>query len=87
MERQRCSHTPRRFVETGHINSDVSFFILFSGRLSMLSDVPLFTFELEVIYYCNKFWLVEWAVYWNGQRTIVEMVEIDGGLDGYVEEN
>jgi hypothetical protein len=53
----------------------------------MLSDVPLFTFELEVIYYCNKFWLVEWAVYWNGQRTIVEMVEIDGGLDGYVEEN
>jgi hypothetical protein len=51
-----------------------------------LKEIPLFWFELEVIYFCNKFWLTEFCVFWNGDRQIVEMVEITGGFDGYVPE-
>jgi len=51
----------------------------------MLKDVPLFTFELGIIYHCNRFWLVEYCVFWNGDRTIVEMVEIGENLHGYQE--
>lgn len=50
----------------------------------MLPEVPLFWFEIEVIYAFNRFWLVEWCVFWNYDRQIVEMVEIEGGLMDYV---
>lgn len=52
----------------------------------MLSEDRLFEFDLEVIYYCNRFWLIEWCVWWNGERQVMEMTEITGGLYGYVEE-
>lgn len=50
----------------------------------MLSEIPLFWFEIEVIYCLNKFWLVDWCVLWNGERVIMEMVELTGGLQDYV---
>jgi hypothetical protein len=52
----------------------------------MLSQEPLFTFELEVIYAFGFFWLVEYCVFWNGSRNIVEMVKLEGNINGYVEE-
>lgn len=51
----------------------------------MLPESPLFTFEVEVIYFCNRFWLVEWCVFWNGARQIVEMVEIQENVHEYVD--
>lgn len=51
----------------------------------MLSDSPLWTFEIEVVYICDRFWLVEWCVMYSGERSIVEMVEIEGNLDDYLE--
>lgn len=51
----------------------------------MLSEKALFWFEVEVIYYCNRFWLVEYCVFWNGLRQIVEMCEIQEVLNGYIE--
>lgn len=51
----------------------------------MLSQVPLFWFEFEVIYSLNRFWLCEVCVFWNGVREVMEMVEIEGNIDGYQE--
>lgn len=66
-----------------HINLGVLF--LFSWRcvVRIHADSPLFWFELEVIYFCNFFWLVEYCVYWNGDRQIVEMVRIEGDISEY----
>jgi len=50
----------------------------------MLPDVPLFTFDLEVIYAFNRFWIVEWCVFWNGDRQVMEMTEITGDIKDYV---
>ena len=50
----------------------------------MLSDVPLFWFETDVIYCFNRFWLVEWCVLWSGERIVMEMVELVGDLKDYV---
>lgn len=52
----------------------------------MLTDCALFWFETEVIFFGLRFWLVEYCVFWNGERQIVEMVELTGGLNGYLEE-
>ncbi len=51
----------------------------------MLSDAPLFTFEIELVYCAGYFWLVEWCVFWNGDRQVVEMVRLEGDLNGYSE--
>jgi len=49
-------------------------------------DSRLFWFEVYVLYFCNRFWLVEECVFWNGDRQIMEMCEIKENLDGYIEE-
>ena len=49
------------------------------------ADMPLFTFEYDVIYWCNRFWLVELCVWWNGETQIMEMVEIQENIDEYIE--
>jgi len=46
----------------------------------------LFEFEIEILYFCNRFWLVEYCVFWNGARQIVEMVEIGEYLNDYAKE-
>lgn len=70
-------------VETGHINTDVSFFILRKGWFRMLADTPLFWFEIEVECLFGRFWLIEYCVLWNGDRNIVEAVEIEEDILGY----
>lgn len=50
----------------------------------MLSEQRLFWFEYDVLYCFNRFWLVEYCVFWNGDRCIMEMVELEKGLMGYV---
>lgn len=52
----------------------------------MLSNKPLWTFELEVIYFEGRFWLVEYCVWWTGNKTIVEMVELQENVNDYIEE-
>jgi len=42
----------------------------------MLKEIPLFHFEIEIVYWENRVWLVEYCVYWNGLREIVQMDEI-----------
>jgi hypothetical protein len=49
----------------------------------MLSDIPLFWFEIELVYWFGRFWLVEYCVLWDGSRDIVETVEIKEGDLGY----
>jgi hypothetical protein len=49
----------------------------------MLPDTPLFWFEVEFLYILNRFWLVEWCVFWNGKRQIMEMVEIKEKIEDY----
>ena len=51
----------------------------------MLPDTPLFKFDLEVIYYCNRFWLCEICVFWDGSTQIVEMVELEDITNGWFE--
>ena len=53
----------------------------------MLSDTPLFWFEYDLIYTLHRFWLVEYCVLWNGERIVMEMVEIKGDENGYFSEN
>jgi len=52
----------------------------------VIRDIPLFWFETELVYHEHKFWLVEFCVFWNGVRQIVEMVEIKENFDDYVTE-
>ena len=47
----------------------------------------LFWFDVYVMYFCNRFWLVEECVFWNGDRQIMEMVEIKENLGGYIQES
>lgn len=49
----------------------------------MSNQDSLWTFDIEVIYWQMRFWLVEWCVLWNGERIIMEMVELTEGIDGY----
>jgi len=50
-------------------------------------DNRLFWFELDTMIWQGRLWLVEWCVFWNGDRQIVEMVEIRERLHDYFEEN
>lgn len=52
----------------------------------MLKEVPLFWFEYSVIYHQNRFWLVEYCVWFDGHKDVMEMVEIRENLDGYIQE-
>jgi len=52
----------------------------------MLADVPLYTFDLRLELWYGRWYLIEWCVWWSGFEQIVEMVEIEGDLNGYVEE-
>lgn len=52
----------------------------------MLSELPLFWFELEVVWWFDRFWLVEWCVTWNGDKYIIEMVELGRNSYGYIQE-
>ena len=83
MAGERCSNTRQPVVEKGHINTDVTFFILFFGGKKMLPETPLFWFEYDLIYCLNRFWLVEYCVLWNGERIVMEMVEIGENDHGY----
>ena len=85
MAAKRCSHTRHAVVDQGHINSGVTFFISREGERKMLSDARLFWFELETIYLFNRFWLCEVCVFWNGDREIMEMLEIKGNINDYTQ--
>lgn len=52
----------------------------------MLPEIPLFEFDIEVIWYQNSFWLCEVCRLWNGETFVMEMVKIEEGIDGYVKE-
>jgi hypothetical protein len=69
----------------GTLNSECAF--LFSRRIEVRTnpDSKLFWFELDTIIWQGRLWLVEWCVLWNGDRQIVEMVEIRESLDDYFE--
>jgi hypothetical protein len=49
-------------------------------------DSRLFWFELDTVIWEGRLWLVEWCVFWNGDRQIVEMVEIKENFRGYIQE-
>jgi hypothetical protein len=68
-------------------NTGWSFFVYFTGGFNMLPDTPLFWFEYDLIYSLQRFWLVEYCVLWNGERIVMEMVEIKGDESGYFSEN
>jgi len=61
------------------------FFLSIFREDFMLPDTPLFKFDLEVIYYCNRFWLCEICVFWDGSTQIVEMVELEDITNGWFE--
>lgn len=69
------------------VHNPVCLFYFVEVVMQRLSgDTPLFWFELDVIYYYGRCWLVEYCVFWNGVVQIMEMVEIKGSLNGYIQE-
>ena len=65
-------------------NTGEVFFILKRCDMKLSGDTPLFWFEIGVLYSFNRFWLVEWCVFWSGDRQVMEMVEVKGDPREYV---
>lgn len=73
-------------VNKSTLNTECAFLFWGGVKVRTNPDSRLFWFETFVLYFCNRFWLVEECVFWNGDRQIMEMVEIKENLDDYIQE-